>query len=379
MATKIGRPLFNDGEGLDVDDVNAISQQIQALSLDFVEGMRAISALDGGQAYATADKIFTIGKSACEPVALNLMIKNPMGFTVLQRQNSAGLMDGLTPRFLACYMPIETEFEFEPPHATLDRIDLVCLQVAEESSDLLDRDFEDATTHVKSTQSMYTRKRTVINVEIVQGTPSATPVPPTGDIPIGYGVYHAVYVVNSGINVNDDFGDADAAPIFALANGAKPGLIWDCSYPIGRFDKLAARWYVGTGGFVDGGAVLTAANAGDVALAICPVWRGRVLGFHYRANLSLTATITVNRYNLSTGGVHGTLMGTAISIAGTGDKTLDLREFDTYKLPLWGNGMARGIDYLGGQTDYLNTALVIRFEAGATGNTIGGGRFHVVG
>jgi hypothetical protein len=194
MAIEIKDVLFNDGEGLDYNDLNNIQRYERARFYDLFLGqmMRgtvggsdvlstcaARASIDATQLYAHgwggAAKIFSNGAGGP-----NLQLKN---FSGLIATYGGGALTGLAPQVLPYHLDNE---EVNPTFAAADptnpRWDLVQIKInAEAGGTSTTRDFQDAFTGALTSTSFNKRFGSSITWNVKTGTPAGSPTVPTPD------------------------------------------------------------------------------------------------------------------------------------------------------------------------------------------------------
>lgn len=163
------RPKFNDGQEVKMEDLNNIGYTMER---QFYE--RFVKYFLGGITNA-----FFGNSLACARVnATTVSVAAGLGF---QQDNSQ-----VAPQ--TKYRPIWREstgnLTITAAHATLNRIDIVCVKAASVSSVTESRKFKDATTKVVSLEDMTVLDDWQADVIITAGTPSGSPAAPA--TPSGY-------------------------------------------------------------------------------------------------------------------------------------------------------------------------------------------------
>lgn len=268
--------LLNNGQGLDHTDLNnmqrfsdarlndqilrELRRQVHMLSADMsgsepegswrqldIESDKYIWALTGGGGFArpsTSVALTTVARAG----------------TIYQWTD---VPDGTDPKFLA-YTLDDAEFTLlhGVGHATLDRIDLIEVQLSYVDGTLESRDFEDSSTGVVTSQSMNTTRRVQCSAQIKAGTPAASPLYPTPTA--GYGVLAAVYVpaTHNAVFARTDFIDT-RIPI-----GAKIYDVPAFNMDIGG-QAAASRWAISTAAGERG--VVSKGDSSDFVLCYPPV------------------------------------------------------------------------------------------------------------
>ncbi len=121
------------------------------------------------------------------------------------------------------------------PHATLNRIDLVCIQAARATTSTQSRNFKDPSTGVVSSTSQIVETDWVANLQIVTGVASGSPVAPA--TPAGWVALTTIFVTAvSGIANQAALGDV--RPRFKKLNANTPYKIVTTNYTMDLDDDL---------------------------------------------------------------------------------------------------------------------------------------------
>lgn len=199
--------LFSDGEGVTHTDLSNISKYSQARLMDMFwlhmagglsTGAKQEPTLWGGINYVARDRLaytLTGGECVIKQGSTAVKVTITPG-TIIQLTDATP--DGNEPKMLA-YDVVSTDgivadgIDFTiSAGATNPRIDILQVKLEWEDGNSETRDFEDATTRAKSTQSMNTHRRVKATFSIKQGATGATPAYPLPDA--GYVAIAAIRV-----------------------------------------------------------------------------------------------------------------------------------------------------------------------------------------
>src|SRR5260221_4402106 len=201
MATDIYKTgLFNDGEGWVHTDSNDAQRFLAARLHDqiFEKLIGNFSGSDpefGGVNTNTSTAwsyCVDIGSAYPKQGSANNKIKLASGTLFQKLANS----DGNEPSLLAYTFDGTDEFTLANGDATNPRVDMLQMKLSYLETDVQSRDFQDATTHVVTTQTMNKKRKVQLALSIKQGTPASSPTyptPDTGYVPIACVVVGATY------------------------------------------------------------------------------------------------------------------------------------------------------------------------------------------
>lgn len=190
MASKLTQLLFNDGEGVYYDDLNAVSDELRRHTVAALFGVGRMNAgeydpsnVDGG----SLAKLHVLGDS-CAPScsgSVNLrvdvlggIVAQSTGWVPYQGNGLVASGDDLASVLAYCAFNAELSTVHDPGDAS-DRWDLVSVTISQVAGDSASRDFKDATTGVISTAVLNKRRNVVIAKTVTKGTPGSGTIPAT--------------------------------------------------------------------------------------------------------------------------------------------------------------------------------------------------------
>lgn len=190
MATttdQYARVLFQDGGGIDTDDLNGAASRGLAVLWDQV-----IRELIPNRAIATAANEDTQIDMTAIPYALALttMGARPVQGTTFQRvritrgtlmQAIVATPTGAEPAVLGFSFSGNDELIIAAGDPSNPRVDLIQMKLEYVEDTAPARYFEDAVSRAKTTVTANTRRRVKCTLSLKQGTPGASPVYPTPD------------------------------------------------------------------------------------------------------------------------------------------------------------------------------------------------------
>lgn len=210
MSTTQNEVKFNDGEGLVLSDLHDMQRFTKSLIVDQLIAQQA--SYDGQDGLQPSASIVGVALTPAarngylSPTANAREITNTPGMVC--QWSSSGAPDGVTPKFLS-YQLAQDELKVATAANVSGnpRIDALCIKLSyDDSQDSQTRDFEDGTTHIDTSQTMFKKRRTVLAVQLVTGTPGSNPAKPAA--PAGYCVYGYIYVPNAaGVLTHDEVWD----------------------------------------------------------------------------------------------------------------------------------------------------------------------------
>ncbi len=189
-STTNNRVLFNDGEGLDLTDLNDLSAFDRAFMID---GLLACNAqTDLTDDLPSASYLFapTAAQAYAKPTGTAKQITNAAGW--IGQWTSAGAADGLTPKFLFFKLAAGDLLTTLDAGGGNNRWDGLFVKITEVDADSQDRDFKDATTGALTSQTLYKKRRTQLDFSVVKGTEATNPSFPS--TPSGYVPYAYIYM-----------------------------------------------------------------------------------------------------------------------------------------------------------------------------------------
>lgn len=353
------RVKFSDGQGLDFNDMLKVQDFEKVVAWDLLTS--SIRSSTNSNFEGTDQYPYVVNSNHAYPFV-------DSGTPALTVDHTAGLLmqrsvafDGLTPK-TQMYLTTQSEAvqTFAPGNFGVHRIDGVFIKISE-TNFIETRDFEDATTRLKTSSSTTTRNQTSLDVVKVVGTDVVffPPVIPTA--PAGYVPWYYVYL----------------SPAFAGVFGTTQ--VYDNRMPVGKIHEVFINPLNGifspgawsgpalgdSFGLVSGGALSTAAF---VLPSSSPL--NRILSI--RIDGTLTADRGLACFNPSTSALPTTdnpfsafaatplVNGFYVSYDGTAGGNM----------PVWGNGLGSGAyPYILAPTP-IDRILAILLESGAAGEHI---------
>jgi len=350
--------LFNDGEGVDLADFNNLQRFLRSQLHDtFGVIARIDDVVRNGTDIAPhndAPYIFCVAHSGAPyPGASARQITNLPG--VIYQQTGSGIISGDDPEFTSYYLAQgEMLSTLAIGDATNPRWDILSVKIDHLAGDSESRAFEDATTHVVTSQSMNKRRNVRLQFQITQGTPAADPAEPV--TPAGYSKVCAILVPANHNAVIDPANIVD----YRLPIGLSTYEITAAELATNKMSTVTAasvNWTVGgfAGGFGAYGFAQAAASGQDVIALVrdVPSNTRRLLEIRlgsYNSSPSHFA-ITLNRYQLDNAGGEtalaagidhglGTLTADLLPASPSGSGNVKTKSF--LDLPYWANGYRSG-------------------------------------
>lgn len=356
--------LFNEGEGVDPDDINDAQRFCRALVMDGVVRPYAARELvweTGSDVLYTSRCYAMAGGGAPKPTATAREVACSSG-TIMQALATEpdGDEDTLVPYRLDNE---EVKFQLAVGDGTHPRIDLVQVKL-EHFSATVDpdpdtaledgaevRDFEDGSTRVVTSVKQQKRRWTKITASVKAGTPAASPVRPTPDA--GYVALWGVHVPQ---NHNAVFDEDHLQDLRFPAMGPRT------DYRCGAELFVVAGWVPNAAGGT------TAANAGDTCLLLASNARSaaRLLSADWYAVAGGGTPIQVDlvRIDWSAGAI-----ATATVVANLANRAAG-QAYSTAAKPVWASGYESPANW-SSPPPTANTILALLFTAGQTGDVIG--------
>lgn len=350
--------LFNDGEGLDHNDLNNAQRFLQAHVNDLL--IRQRMRVASGVAIANTDgKCYALGAGAgIKTTATALRSSNRAG--VVAQLPSTSAVNGDDPRALLYYLADdELLTNHDAADATLDRWDIVCIKLDQVEGSSESRDFKDATTGVLSSASVNKQRAVALTKQVVKGANAAAGTAVEPAIPSGYAKWAAVFI------------PAAFASTFSVSTHLR-----DYRVPIGALERgvvHAAQFYnesfglLGTTGF---GYVATGAS--QVARALVPVCSpdGRVLNLAARVKFGAGALVDLVRVTMeATNGFVETVLhsfGDSSNVDTEMQLILNGALVGGADGPIWANGWACPEAGVSHADDFL----AVRFTSSGTGSQV---------
>jgi hypothetical protein len=258
--SKVRVPRFNDGQAVDHTDFNKMADFLQAQNFDLWQSLARTTST--GVAASVSHLFAMANGGAPHPSATTRSVTHLPGWVAQQTGDGSSAISGDEPEFLYYYLDTdELETQLTAGHATLPRIDLLCVKLERVDDATEERQFEDATTRAKSTEEIVPTRSVTVTKQLVAGTPNASPTVPA--VPAGYVPLVGVYVPatwNTTIDAEN---------------------IWDYRMPVGftvREESLgewvqthenAAGTWVNFGSYI-GTALCTALTSGEAIITHFP-------------------------------------------------------------------------------------------------------------
>jgi hypothetical protein len=235
MTTDLySRVYFNDGEGLDFNDLNNMQSFLRAKwgdqVLQYLMGAVATSGTKdpafAGQNGANAPSRFAYclhsGQAYLKEGGANNIILVAPG-TLYQK---VGNSDGSEATMLGFTFTGAEQFALTAGDATNPRVDLLQMKLEYITDTSTSRDFEDGTTHIVTSTTFNKKKRVQCTLSVKTGTPAATPQIPEPD---------AGYVVIGTVMVGHLYAIGGNALIFGIdATDSNNAVVHDQRMPLGR-------------------------------------------------------------------------------------------------------------------------------------------------
>jgi hypothetical protein len=291
--------LWNVGEGILSDDLNAMQRFLRAQTHDIWRSHAGQSEI-GGAGLNPFVVYSHRGGGAPRGTGVARQLGNTAGWIAITQELG---VTGDAPDFLYYYVDTdEMAVTLDAGHATDHRTDILCVKLDYLEGDAESRHQKNPTTGVKSTSSINKRRNVRLEFQLVKGTDSAVFPGAQPSVPLGYKKLAAVYV----------------PPTFNAAINA--GNILDYTMPVGLqyIDVPAHQW-----ARIDNSDSVTTwvhskgilgyfSGANTAAYAICNPHTnnlGRIIGvgFGGRRLASSAATLELVRIDmLPEGGSSGT-------------------------------------------------------------------------
>lgn len=274
MATDLySTVLYNDGEGLDYTDLNAMSQGMVARIAEQMWG-RMCGYLgvtnkdpqlqgEGGDDAALTSLAYTLTGGDCVAAQGSSTTKlKLLGGTIFQKIAAA---DGAEASFIPFTLRAgDVDLTITAGDATNPRIDILQMKLEWVDGDAEDRDFKDGTTGAVTTTSTDKTRRVQATFSMKNGTAAATPTYPAPDT--GYCLVAAVRVPSTWTaNVGPETGGSSSAITRQCTIPLK--IEHHQSFPHEWDDTLATNWVRNASG-------CWSASGGDATNLIVPVPQG---------------------------------------------------------------------------------------------------------
>lgn len=202
MANIFNQVLFNNGEGLEYTDLNALQDYATALLNDGI-----IQEKING--HLSSNYLYIGGPESCAPINSGTPLRSEHVGGMVWQLPSGATVDGVDPALLAYYITTnEFQTDHAAQHATLERWDIVCLQLAYADGASTSRDFRDSSTNALTTTTVNKKRRVTCTKQVVQGVNAAVGSAVEPAVPVGYVKWYAVRIepVSAGAgNLNDDY------------------------------------------------------------------------------------------------------------------------------------------------------------------------------
>jgi hypothetical protein len=252
MTTDLySRVYFNDGEGLDYNDLNNIQSSLRAKFGDqFLQYLMGAVAISGtkdpsfaGQNGTDAPNRFAYclqpGQAYLRSHASTANIIQVAPGTLYQKVGSS---DGSESTMLGFTFVGTESWSLTAGDATNPRVDLLQMKLEYITDTSTSRDFEDATTHNVTSTTFNKKKRVQCTLSVKAGTPNASPTVPEPDT--GYVAVGSVMVGNTYAT--------GTFPVFGIDTAAAGvAVVHDQRMPLGKIKayrvdpknfKLISNW-----------------------------------------------------------------------------------------------------------------------------------------
>jgi len=201
MANLFKQVLFNNGEGLEYTDLNAMQQFAAALLNDAVLQEQL-------NAHLSATYLYAGGPLTAMPISSATLLRSEHTGGMVWQLPSGATVDGDDPALLGYYISTnEFQTDHAAQHATLERYDVVCLQLAVADGVSTSRDFRDSATDALTTTTVNKQKRVTCVKSVVAGTPAAVGTATEPAVTAGHVKWYTVRIrpVSEGDgSLNDD-------------------------------------------------------------------------------------------------------------------------------------------------------------------------------
>lgn len=348
MAIIPQRLLFNDGEGLDLADLNNAQAFMQSFLRDGLIRETASRFPAPGSQFAPPFGGFLTSSVIYAPGDGGGIIYSGSTRTTAFRDGmicapkaTPTAVDGINPTWWAYWMTsAEVPTKTRPAATTNPRWDVLSVAFVEASGDPETRDFEDASTRALTSVSMNKRNRVTATFTWTQGTESASPVEPS--TPAGEFKICSV-MVSPGMGVFDAFADPAEVRDYRVpfSEGVSMKLAVDENW---RVSGATATTIVGAAGAPSYLFVSVGGGAEYIRYySICPFNSGRhrIYGATMYADISSGTASSVDMT------MYSSYQGTTSSINSWGTANFPSTLEDNYLFqpdgPLWANGYAAGL------------------------------------
>lgn len=329
--------LFNDGEGIDLADLNNAQRFTRAQLWDLVVGghARSSEAVYG----ASTSRLHAIGPAAAPVASVTSRTVTAISDGTLAQRIPFVTIDGADPKLIAYHaIAAELTTTFDVGDATHPRIDLISVRLEHIGTDVADEEariFKNYSTGGLSTMNLVKRRKVRMTKTVTKGTPAASPTTPA--TPSGHVAWCTVLVPASHNAVID------------------PANIRDHRYPIG-FDALVQPVDgLGGGVWAAAGWSTLGSTPGIQSTGTSPVYIRPSLRLKHSARLSsigimglLTGcTVQLVRQNVdntSSAGGETVLADLSSAFTGGGNQLYSTDESHAnWSRPIWGNGFTAGL------------------------------------
>lgn len=409
--------LFNEGEGVEPDDLNDVQRfrgaQIQDGLLQCLIGnmdhtVNVNQTLDPdyqGQRGANVETIRCYALSAGQAFLRPGTANNKVGVSPGTLFQKLAASDGDEAQLIAYTFDGTEEFLIADGGALNHRVDLLQMKLEYVDGDPETRDFQDAVTRALTSPSLDKKRRVQCTLSIKTGTEASTtavtyPTPDAGTVPIG------AVVVGAGWTVA-------VAPVFGIDTAAaNKVVVHDQRVPLGvrayRVDptafKLVTAWALS-----NNNSTVTSSNATNLLYVACPTSKGRLVGVAmHLAGSSISPSVSALDAGRSSGIITTTyipynsvMMGTsapdiiapqacieqnhvnATIGGGTGPDIIPNVTFSTpatgFGPPIWANGRRCAFEkfHRSSVAAVPSDHLVLRLQSGVNGTVIGAITFYV--
>ena len=358
----IKRVNFNVGEGLTTADLLNVQRFADARLLDALVAPAARDGQSPGSLLLDASYGLVLGASGRVYGNGNLAVRIAGG-TLLQWQGGGtylGAVTGLTPQLLPYLQStaIDQTFSTVGLAAGQSRWDICCYRITdEEAGDPQTRDFEDAVTHLVTSQTFNKQLSTALEPLWVTGTPAATASAVEPAIPSGFAKLCAVRV---------DFGQTGAFGDAQLRDYRCP-LGWTTGVVRANEMFWAGQFAAGGDFVVVGWIVSWAGGTPELYVPFPGPMQARCSHVRMRCKLAVGTTVQLGR--LLRQGVGTISFAALLNLSPTFVTGAEL--VDTYSLSGTGVGAVGGPFWGGGLTGSPITTPDSQLALKITCNTIG--------
>lgn len=365
---------FEDGTAVDPVDWNALQKRLQAQLFDGFFGAK-IREVETSTPSGSAKRIYTWGPGGGISAGGGALQSSNRTGWIAQLPDPTVDPTGEDARTLVYFLTQgELLSTHDAAHATLDRIDLICLKLEQVVGNSTARDYEDAATREPTSQVTDIERTVTLTKQVVKGSNATAGTAVEPAVPAGFAKYAAVKVPATFATTFDD---------------AK---LRDHRVPIGQYDvgfsipsAAFLQGFARNNSHFQGGVV--AANSGDFCFVPipCAPKQGRIMRLHFKAKITAGAGAIILARTDMGGGADG---ATIYSFGDTGGANLEYDIISTGAIvdntatavatlgPVWGSGYE---SVEAGLVNGTHTCVWLCFTAGATGDIVESVRWEVAG